>query len=168
MEEKPRTKRPLLKVLVVSMAIILVLGGSVIFYISTHARNTKTADLKTAFTKYSSSLAFPVIYPAKLPDKFYVTEDEIKNTNGIITFSIQYYPKKQAAVTVQEIPQDFDTGTLSGNQEFTTPLGKAYIVDTDTRTTGSLVTEKAWVIINAPEKMGTEDLKYILNNLSYL
>jgi hypothetical protein len=114
----------------------------------------------------AQSIPFPVYYPSSLPVGFKINPSSISNRGQILTYYYEYDGGKKLIITEQAKPPNFDFGKLSGDQEFTAPLGRAYIVDMDTRTTGSLITDKTWVILNAPNKMGADQLRQIIDSFS--
>jgi hypothetical protein len=113
-----------------------------------------------------SSLSFPVYFPKPLPNNLNFSANSASVQANVLTFSLKDNHDKKVLVTQQARPNDFDFSRLSGNDEFTTPEGKAYIVDNDLRTTGSLVTDKTWVILNAPGKIDTDTLRQLIKNLT--
>lgn len=152
----------ILKALVVAGLVVTAIGAGVIWW------RWSLGTPKQAFIGLQPRVSFPVLFPAKLPDGYKLDTTHLSANRGVIVYSINNHDGKTLAVTEQEYPANFDSNTLSGNEEFTTNLGKAYIVSFDDRTTASLVAGKTWVLINYPAAMDTEDLKLIIRGYQSL
>ncbi len=112
------------------------------------------------------AVSFPVYFPTPLPAGLRLVDGSFAASHGIVSYTLTTVNGKQLAVTIQANPSDGSQDQLSGSQEFRTLEGKAYVVDFDDRTTGSLVTDKAWVIVNSPEPIGADLMHQVLSDLA--
>lgn len=143
-------------VLALIIMVAIAIAGSWIYH------NSHTSPIPK---NIQQQVNFPVYYPSQLPAGFSLNKKSISVSRNVVVYEIRYGDKEIISVSVQAKPQDFNFDSLSGNQEFTTPYGKAYIVTPGTRTTGSLVASNAWVILNTTQGIGTDQMKSILDNL---
>ncbi len=114
------------------------------------------------FTEVQKTISFPLLFPEKLPSGYKLELSQMNGSKGVVVYSIASNAQDLLVVTEQAYPKDFDDGSLKGNEEFTTDLGKAYIVTFEDRTTATLIAGQTWVLINYPGRIDTEDMKTIL------
>ena len=145
-----------------SIAIMVLLVVSVIGYVVwPRAEN----DLGSALQPIAQKMAFPIYYPSPLPSGYVFKPTSLSVSSGIVVFALQN-GKASIAFTEQAKPLSFDFNQLSGTDEFRTPLGQAYILDFQSRTTGSVVTNKTWIVVNAMPAIGADKMREILNTLT--
>lgn len=118
------------------------------------------------FQAAQQTAAFPLYIP-DLPSGYIYNAGSLHGASSVIVYTLTTNGG-QLAVTEQSKPADFDFSQLSGTQEFTTSVGKAYIEDFQTRTTGSLIGDKTWVIINAPNPIGAGQMDLLLRSFQPL
>ncbi len=153
-----RSRKTLWVAGVLLVAVILVTGWSIL--------SPRESKIPSFSDKLSGiNVGFPLYYPSNLPSGYSFGNGTISNASGIVLFTAANTKGQKIAFTEQQKPTNYDFSSLSGTDEFNTPLGKGYVEDFDTRTTGSLVSDKTWIIVNTVSPIGADDMKQILNSL---
>lgn len=119
----------------------------------------------TEFRAAQTSATFPLYYPKNLPGGYTFEVGSLHISSDLAVFKIAGPQGQSVIVTEQAKPEHFDFNTLSGTEEFATPIGSAYIEDFEIRTTGSIVGKKTWVIINSQPPIGSAVMRLIINSL---
>jgi len=149
------------KVLLIAILTLTVLGSLILvglFIIESSTQNPLVSEFITA----QQAADFPLFVPKNLPDGYTYRIGSLHVSNDVAVFSINGPGNRTLAVTEQAKPKGYDFSKLSGTVEFTSSLGKNYIEDFEIRTTGSIVGDKVWLIINTDNPVGSEDMNAIL------
>ncbi|HEV7453796.1 MAG TPA: hypothetical protein VGO07_00895, partial [Candidatus Saccharimonadales bacterium] len=80
-------------------------------------------------------------------------------------YSYLYDHGKRATISVQPHSANFSTDQFKPTLDFTSHIGRAYVVDLEDRSSAAIVGEKSWVLINAPNKMAADVLQNLINSL---
>lgn len=115
--------------------------------------------------RVTEAVDFPVLFPEKVPTGFEYDPDSVSVSGNIVNYNLRYDSSKTLAVTVQSTADAPDFSQFSGSEEFTTMAGRAFIVDFPGRTTGALIGEKSWLLVNAPDTIATTKLREFLESL---
>ena len=160
-------QKPLRLKLIVAGTLLLILvlaATSAFIFINRQPSDPLTADFSAA----QNQANFPLFVPKKLPEGYSYQAGSLRINNDIAVFSIKGPGNRALAVTEQAKPQGYDFSKLSGTVEFNTDLGKNYVEDFEIRTTGSIVGDKTWLIINTDNPIGADDMKAVLQSFQTL
>lgn len=140
--------------------LILILGVLVTLFIKS------AGNIPAELSRAQKSTSFPLLYPATVPTGFSFEKGSVSTTSNVVLYRYLYDGgKKQLMFSVQ--PKDgLDTSNFKPTSEFTTNVGRAYIVDLDDRTSAAIVGDESWLLINAPEKIAVDTLRQIINQLA--
>lgn len=148
-------------VAVISSVVLVILCSSAlgVLLMGRHTNQPLQHDFQAA----QKLAAFPLYIPSATPAGYTYTAGSLHSTSSVIVYTLTSPDGKQLAITEQSRPANFDFSQLSGTEEFNTNLGKAYVEDFPTRTTGSVVGDKTWIIVNAPTPIGPDQMSSLLN-----
>lgn len=110
---------------------------------------------------------FPLYFPDNPPTEFKFTQDSFSSTpdNSVLTYAFTYNDKP-IAVSVQRLINEISASGFKATEEFTSPIGKAYITDIQSfRTTAAVTTDKSFILINAPGQIPRDTMKHFINSL---
>lgn len=155
-----RASKKLYLALGVIVLIVITLGTAILLF---HARQHSLLD--SDLLGVQTSVPFPLFKPNYIPAGYTYSEGSFSARSQIVLFSVTSIDHKTIAITEQSKPNGYDFDQLSGMEEFNTRYGKAYVEDFEVRTTGSLVSDKTWVIVNTQQPIGRDEMKKILNSL---
>lgn len=156
-------RRLIISLVIVFVVAIIATGGIIIY-----RRSNPSNPLPAAIT---SQVTFPLYYPAKLPPGFVFDQGSASATPQVVTFSVSHHDGKKLIVSQQPVPPDFDfenfyLNSLFGAKEVITPLGKAVIGQIKDATFASIVTDRTWVIINAPAGLPADQMEQLIKSFA--
>ena len=134
-------------VLAVMACIILVLVVAAT-YLVYQMRNPHIPPRLLAAQK---AVDFPLYYPNKLPAGYKLEESSITYTKHVAVYSFTYEHGKHIAFSVQPKAAGFSTDSFNPTSEFTSYIGRAYLVDLDDRSSAAVDSDTSWLLINDPE-----------------
>jgi hypothetical protein len=141
----------------IAVALICITSLGVLFFL-----NHTSAPAE--FRQKAGNLPFTSYYPSAKPYAF--QKNSLSVTQDVLVFTLKSPTGKTVVITEQRTPDEFDTSSLKGDKEFKVNGAQAYITDGSSRTTGTLFTnDKTWILINAPDPIGGEDMKLIIESL---
>jgi hypothetical protein len=108
---------------------------------------------------------YPLYYPEELPKGFSLDTSSVSVGANAALYSYIYDKNKRLSIGVQERDSSFSTDQFRPTSEFTTHIGRAYVVDLEERTTAAVIGEKSWVLINAPDKIALTELQAFIDSL---
>ncbi|MET0779381.1 MAG: hypothetical protein ABWY71_00955 [Candidatus Saccharimonadales bacterium] len=118
------------------------------------------------FVKLQKTVSFPIYYSKKLPTGLSLDKKSLSSATNVVIYSFTYEKgAKRLSLSVQPLDASLDTTTFRPTSEFSTHIGRAYIVDLDDRTSAAVVGDKSWVLISAPNKIADDTLKDLINSL---
>jgi hypothetical protein len=99
-------------------------------------------------------------------NNFELQTNTISYENSVLLFSLKNPAGSTVVVTEEAIPPSYSISQLRADLQFQTGYGTAFITDGATRTTGTLfTTDGPWVLINAPQPIGTDLMQQFLSDL---
>lgn len=116
-------------------------------------------------------VTFPLYYPAALPKGYELARDSFSSTSQVVTYYVRYEGTKKLIFSLQPKPADFDfegfyLKQLFGAKEILTPIGKATIGTMGETTIASVVSDRTWILIQAPDGIQTAELEAIAKSLT--
>lgn len=151
-------------VLLVGLAITAVaLGIAAAGVIYTHQRTQASMPLSV-----SRQFDFPVFFPKPIPKDFKFSPNSFSANpdRSVLTYALTYRDKP-IAITVQRLTNDIPIDNFNPTEKFMSPIGMAYIADIESfRTTAAVVTDKSFILINAPGQIPLSAMKDIINSLN--
>ena len=143
----------------------LVFGGVKI----AHSKPWPSKELLSA----KSKVAYPLYYPAELPEGYSYMEGSLKPSEIATIYSIEYDKDKKLFISNQPKPKevvfkDFYDRLLKNKADISSSQGKAVTGVIADQPVGSLVNDKTWVIINAPKGIDGQDLTTLVSKLEKL
>lgn len=139
---------------------ILLAAASVWFYVQ--SRPPKI-DLAYQLRQLQPQLRVPLYVPASLPADYEVVSGSVGFLEeGVAGFTMRY-KDKELFIAQQARPPLMEE--VNKKEQFTTPGGKAYIADLNGKLTGFLVTQQTLIIVSSPDKVGSAQLKEILQSI---
>jgi hypothetical protein len=142
--KSPQKKSRFLPGIIVSivLAAILTLGFSLLQH--------KKSDPVPNNVKKSSTL--PVYYPANLPVGYSIKSSTFSSSVAVITYFAEDNKNNRIIFSIQkplstEEQKDFDKRVLEDRVEVLSNVGKAAIGKVNGHITGSLVTDKSWILV---------------------
>jgi hypothetical protein len=113
---------------------------------------------------------FPLYYPETLPKGYAADPSSFSIGKDVVTYAFTYGDEDKLAVSLQPIPSafDFDTfyqKTMGGAVTLKTETGMARIGPMNGIQTISLVADKTWILITAPNGAANKDLVSIASAL---
>lgn len=152
----------------VGLGLALLCGGYVAYRLT-----NKTPWPPQELTAIKTRIDYPIYYPAELPKGFSYQEKSMKPSEIATIYSLRYEKDKKLFISNQPKPKevifkDFYDRLLKNKADITSNQGKAVTGSVADQSVGSLVTDKTWVIINAPNGISNKDLTDIVSSLKKL
>lgn len=160
---RPIASRRLVILFAMVVGLVAIISAGVIYQ-----RNRQINRLPETIV---SQATFPLYSPAKLPPGFKLNTNSFSATSQVVTFSITYEDNKKLIVSQQPTPSEFDfekfyMNSLFGAKEVLTPLGKAVIGQIKDATFASVVTDRTWIIINAPAGLPADQMEQVVKSFT--
>lgn len=108
---------------------------------------------------------FTLYYPEQLPDGFSLDRTSVSVGGNVVIYSCIYEKTKRVSISIQPRYSSFSTDQFKATSEFTTHIGRAFMVDLEDRTTAAVVGPASWVLINAPNTMAVDDMRTLIDGL---
>jgi hypothetical protein len=124
------------------------------------------AKIPAELVRVQSVVSFPLYYASSLPPGMKLDTKSVTATSGVVLFSYTYDTNKRLSVSIQAKAKDFDTSSFKPTSDFTTHIGRAYVVDLEDRSAAAVVSDKSWVLLNAPEKISADILRQFIDALT--
>jgi hypothetical protein len=135
-----------------------VLAAGAIWYLR---ENTAAVGIPHSLTR---EVNFPLYLPHHPPTGFKLKDNSFDATAQVFTYSYMYQDTKTIAVSIQPISDDISTTSFHPTKSFTTAIGKAYLVNLDIRTTAAIITDKSFILINAPDPIPMAAMEDFVNS----
>jgi uncharacterized protein YdhG (YjbR/CyaY superfamily) len=148
-------------VLAVMGAIIVVLCGAAAFLVL----QTRTPAIPAKLLAAQKAIEFPLYYPNKLPPGYTLDTASISYTKDVAVYSFTYDKSKRVSFSIQAKHQGFSPDDFNPTSDFTSYIGRAYLVDLDDRSSAAVVGDTSWVLINAPDKVPSDTLRQLIDSL---
>jgi hypothetical protein len=132
-------------------------GGGYYFYHQHRSQSFYPASVTKA-------TGFPLFYPNHPPASLQLAPTSFSATNEVVTYYYTYSGNKKLIVSVMPLTPGVDISNFNPTKKFTTGIGQAYLVDINTRTTGAIIADKSWILINAPDKISAQDMEAFINS----
>jgi intein/homing endonuclease len=170
-ENKPRRKKSKKKWFI-GVIFILLLATGVSLWILTHG-NSNYSQLRKDLAQAQKEVSFPVLVPEKLPKDFAYKKGSVKTSSGIVLYSLQDGKDKSVSVSQQAKPaisnfDDFYNRVLTNRTSVLSTQGKAVLGTNGSQTIGSLITDKAWILLNTTSHIDNHTLSELINSLQPL
>lgn len=144
------------------LLVIIILGVTSIIWLAPRLSSGPPKALIDA----QRTVSFPLFYARQAPKGFAFNADQVSTTSQAAIYSYSYdNGKKRLAMSVQPPTSDVDAKNLRSTSEFTTTIGRVYVLSYDDRTGAVITSDKSWVILNAPDKIAEDDLRDFINTL---
>ena len=114
-------------------------------------------------TEIRAKVDFPLYYPSEVPPGYRIDEESFTATRDVASYAFDG-PDNRVSISVQPKPPGFDfdnfhSKQITGGEPLDTPVGKATIGTLGDRIVSSMVTDRAWILINGPAKTETSVLE---------
>ena len=143
------------------LLVIIILGVTSIIWLAPRLSSGPPKALIDA----QKTVSFPLFYAHKTPKGFTFNADMVSATSQAAIYSYSYDHGKRLAMSVQPPTSDIDATSLRSTSQFTTTIGRVYVLDFNDRTGAVITGDKSWVILNAPDKIATDDLRDFIDSL---
>ncbi len=126
------------------------MGGLAVFLVHPQAPGVPE-QLSTA----QQTIGFPLYYPEHLPKGTTYQVDSVKTSAQLVVYTLKTDHNVALHISIEPKPKnvifsDFYTRVLQNRTDLFSSQGKATLGTAGGQAVGSLVTDKVWVIINAP------------------
>lgn len=106
-----------------------------------------------------------IFLPRPVPEGYSVGSSKQELENGAILYTV-YGPKgEEITITQQAEPADFKDEVFKDALRFNTPYGIGYVIEDMERTTGFLLADDSWVLINTPRGFPSEEMRTLIRSL---
>lgn len=143
------------------LGFLIVMAALAFVYIHFRAANHRSAIPEHII----NTVSFPVYAPDRELPGFILDEASTSATSQVVTYNYTYDDTKKLIISIQPMSSDIDPNQFRPTKEFTTTIGKAYIVDLDSRTTAAVVTDESFILINAPSGIAVDAMEQFINSL---
>ena len=148
-------------VLAVMGMLILILCGAAAFLVL----QTRTPSIPPKLRAAQKNIEFPLYYPNKLPSGFTLDTSSISTTKDVALYSFTYDKNKRVSFSIQAKAKNFTTDDFNPTDDFTSYIGRAYLVDLEDRSSAAVVGDTSWVLINAPDKIPSGQMRELIDAL---
>ncbi|HEX3082149.1 MAG TPA: hypothetical protein VHQ86_02760 [Candidatus Saccharimonadia bacterium] len=107
---------------------------------------------------------FPLYYPKHPPAGFHIDSGSFNSSTNVVTYAYRYNGNHPLLISIQPLTSGIDTSAFRPTDKFSTYIGEAYLVDLDDRSTAGIVTDKVFVLINAPDKLDMDTLHQFVDS----
>ncbi len=108
---------------------------------------------------------FPLYYPRNVSSRFTLKENSLKLLdNNTVIYIFTYDSTKELTITLQQLPDNFQTSILSDAKEVENNLGDAYIGDYGEHPVGIIITEQTLIFLNDPSNTDEQILKELIRS----
>ncbi len=98
---------------------------------------------------------------------FRLRPSSVSYRQGVLEFVMVNSVGKTLVFTEEALPSGFSPASIRASNQLNTEYGKVFITSDTTRTTGSLISANGtWVIINAPNPIGSSLMEQIVQALA--
>jgi hypothetical protein len=112
-----------------------------------------------------NAVTFPLYLPEELPKGFSLDAGSVSVGAQVVLYGYRYDKHKRVSISVQKRDDSFTTDQFRPTSEFTTHIGRVYLVDLEDRTTAAVVGKESWALINAPDRMAVDTMREFINSL---
>lgn len=149
------------------LMIICILLVVIMFGVSTalliYIRNRNQNNFPDEIVK---NTRFTLFFPNQFPDGYSLDKTvPIRSENNIVSYSLNGPEKKTVLVSQQMVDNEYDYDNVEGTKNYRNLYGNVKILDFKDQTLAEMVTDKTWVLLNAPEPIGTEEMEKIISSL---
>lgn len=154
-----------IKITLVAMAAVAILAGGGLSAYLIFAPKTDPIP-----KKISESVTYPLYYPTSLPKGYSIDQKSFQTTGSVVFYNITAPSKPTLAVAIQAVPSDFNFDDftqrqMTGSREILTPTGPAVLGQFAGKKVASIVINKTWLLINAPDQFSAKNLENIAKSL---
>lgn len=116
------------------------------------------------------SVTYPLYYPTELPPGYQIDQFSFQANNQVVLYSLTKQGSPSIAVSIQARPNgfdfdDFNNKQLRGSKAIANDAGDGLVGLYADRILGSLLTDKSWVLVNAPSKVPAKDIEMVMESL---
>lgn len=126
---------------------------------------TNAPQAPPEFLQAQRTASFTLYYPQTLPTGFSLDRKSISSGSHAVLYSCTYNKHQKVSISIQARGPGFTTDSFRPTNEFTTRIGRAYLVDLEDRTTAAVVGPDSWVLINAPNSIPAGDMERLIDSL---
>lgn len=154
-KKEPNKKRGRKKVYLIigGVAIAIIAAACIILYI-----RLNHSDQPSEISKAQKIVDFPLYYPSQVPPGF-VFDKNVSSMKQVVLYSYTYNKNEKISVSIQPLTNEIDPNAFNPTSDFTTHIGRAYMVDIDLRTTAAVMGKKSWLLINASNNVPTDSFR---------
>lgn len=118
----------------------------------------------------SETVIFPLFYPTKLPTGYVINKTSFHSDNQVVLYSLTKSGAPNIVITVQSKPNGFDFSDfkdkqLRSSKSIANDAGDTVVGLYADRIVGSLLSDKSWVLVNAPSKVSAKDIETVMKSL---
>lgn len=133
------------------LSVVLVIG---VAHSTKYRNGSDIITVKKVVSEQKSNSSLPFLYPKNTTKELRFDRQSLRTSDQLVTYTLQYKDTK-LTINIQPKPtgvifDDFYDRILKNKAEVFNPQGKAVIGIANDKTIGSLVTDKEWVLVNAP------------------
>lgn len=154
-----RYNRKYKKILVLVLGIIIVSASLAALLFTINHKGGAPPKIAQA----QKMVDFPLYYPSKLPPGF-VLNEKVSSLEQVILYSYTYDKTETISVSIQPLTDEISPNDFNPTSDFTTYIGRAYMVDMELRTTAAVMGEKSWLLINASENVPTNSFREFIDS----
>lgn len=156
--DKPARKKKWLATAIVVLLIVVAAVGVLIY---THRSSSP-------LSAYARQISFPLYYPSKLPDSYYLNAKTISLSSDLVFYELNSTSQKPALViTQQSMPDGFDAKKLVGEKAsaLAVPVGTLYDISAGKQSKYMLTTGTTLVFISTLKKVDASAVNALASSL---
>lgn len=151
-------KIQLLRVGALALSLMVVGSGLAIY----NGRNRSDSQSVAGVTYIAPKTVF---LPRPAPEGYTVGSSKQELENGAILYTIYGPSGEEITVTQQSEPADFKDEVFKDALRFNTPHGIGYVIEDMERTTGFLLADESWVLVNTPRGFPSDEMRTLIRSL---
>lgn len=165
-EPAKHRKRRSTKLVGTAVAIVAVVGLGVFGWRHFVYDKNAQSDSLPASTLSKISGFHPYYFKSSYSSDFKLQINSVIYQGGVLIFSMRDSAGKTLAFTEEATPPNYDISSLNADKQYSNAFGQAFITDDFDRTTGALfTTDNTWILVNAPQPIGSDLMQQTLDAL---
>lgn len=149
-------------IVIITTCFLLIVATAGLYLFMSKPEPSASSTSKIALTKVQAGTAYPLHYPADLPDKFQFVAGSLDSKSSFVSFSLISPTGSTWIVTQQERPPVMEQVKLVGEDGKDNLKPGRYVADFEGNYTGILLTDKTLLLINGAEKSEIDQLEQLL------
>lgn len=138
---------------------LMVAGGGLAIYNNRNRSDTQGVAGATYIAPKT------VFLPRPVPEGYTVGSSKQELENGAVLYTVYGPSGEEITITQQSEPANFKDEVFKDALRFNTPHGIGYVIEDMERTTGFLLADESWVLINTPRGFPSDEMRTLIRSL---